>query len=159
FTRQLHLGAFLTEVDVKMRGIPTVHTEGACASGSLAVLNGAQKIIGGIHDVVLVVGVEQQKTLPPVEGSDILSAAADYEVERPEFGDFMFTKLFGKLAQIYMDKYGLTEEQLARVAVKNYAHARLNPLAQMRDRELSLQEASTESDENRKVAPPLKKTD
>src|SRR5829696_3176125 len=38
FTRQLHLGAMLTEVDPKLRGIPTLHTEAACASGSVAVL-------------------------------------------------------------------------------------------------------------------------
>ena len=46
---------------------------------------------------------------------------------------FMFPKLFARIAQIYAERYGLTERQLARVAVKNYAHARLNPLAQMRD--------------------------
>jgi acetyl-CoA C-acetyltransferase len=159
FTRQLHLGAFLTEVDVKLRGIPTMHVEAACASGSLAVLNGAQKIMGGLHDVVLVVGAEQQKTLSPLEGSDVLSAAADYEAEKPDFGDYMFPKLFGRIAQIYMERYGLTEEQLARISVKNYAHARLNPLAQMRDRELTLKQASTESEDNRRIAPPLKITD
>src|SRR4051812_21096539 len=82
FTRQLHLGSFLTEIDPKLIGIPTIHVEGACASGSLAVLTAAQQIMGGIYDVVLVVGAEQQKTMPPAEGSDILSAAGDYGVER-----------------------------------------------------------------------------
>src|SRR6187399_1949993 len=38
FTRQLHLGAFLTEIDPKLRGMPTLHTEAACASGSVALL-------------------------------------------------------------------------------------------------------------------------
>ena len=39
FTRQLHLGAFLTELDEKLRGIPTFHVEAACASGAVAVLS------------------------------------------------------------------------------------------------------------------------
>src|SRR5438105_6416535 len=45
FTRQLHLGAFLTEIDEKLRGIPTMHVEAACASGGVAVLTAAQQIM------------------------------------------------------------------------------------------------------------------
>src|ERR1044072_2206857 len=44
FTRQLHLGAFLTELDASLRGIPTLHVEAACASGGVAVLTAAQQI-------------------------------------------------------------------------------------------------------------------
>src|SRR5438477_6722 len=32
FTKQLQLGAFIPEIDPKLRGIPTMHTEAACAS-------------------------------------------------------------------------------------------------------------------------------
>src|ERR1700747_2060489 len=63
FTKQLQLGAFIPEIDSKLRGIPTMHTEAACASGALSVLLGAQWIMGGLYDVVLVVGAEQQKTM------------------------------------------------------------------------------------------------
>ena len=41
FTKQLQLGAFIPEIDPKLRGIPTMHTEAACASGALSVLLGA----------------------------------------------------------------------------------------------------------------------
>src|SRR5687768_3138005 len=64
FTRQLHLGAFLAEIAPAMRGLPTMHVEAACASGGVAVLTGAQRIASGLNDVVLVVGAEQQKTMP-----------------------------------------------------------------------------------------------
>src|SRR5213592_3823232 len=148
FTGQLHLGAFLTELDQTLRGIPTLHVEAACASGGVAVLTGAQQIQGGLHDVVLVVGVEQQKTMPPVEGAEVLAAAGDYLEERAHYGDFMFPRLFGRIAQIYQERHGLTERQLALVAVKNHAHARLNPFAQMRDSALSVKEAFTESERN-----------
>lgn len=159
FTRQLHLGAFLTEIDAKCRGIPTVHVEAACASGSVAVLTAAQQIMGGMHDVVLVVGAEQQKTMPPLEGADVLGAAGDYQVEKMIYGEFMFPKLFARIAQVYMQKYGLTEEQLAKVAVKNFAHARKNSLAQMRDATLTVEQAVTVSEQNPRFAPPLKITD
>src|SRR5438309_432729 len=43
FTKQLQLGAFIPEIDPKLRGIPTMHTEAACASGALSVLLGARK--------------------------------------------------------------------------------------------------------------------
>src|SRR5437868_7658944 len=154
FTKQLHLGAFVPEIDPKLHGIPTMHTEAACRSGPLSVLLGAQWIMGGFYDAVLVVGAEQQKTMPSIEGAEALGAAADYHNEKPEYGDFMFPKLFGRIAQIYIEKYGATEADLALVAWKNYAHAKLNPLAQMRDADLTLDSASQVSDKNPHAAPP-----
>ena len=159
FTKQLHLGAYLTEIDDKLRGLPTLHVEAACASGGVAVLSAAQQIMGGLRDVVLVVGAEQQKTMPPAEGADVLGAAGDYAGESLRYGDFMFPKLFARIAEIYRERHGLTEEQLARVAVKNHSHARLNPLAQMRDSTLSAKEACAESESNPRIAPPLKVSD
>ncbi len=159
FTKQLHLGAFIPEIDEKLHGIPTMHTEAACASGALSVLLGAQWIMGGFHDAVLVVGAEQQKTMSSLDGSDVLGAAADYHVEKPEYGDFMFPKLFGRIAEIYIEKYGASPDDLAAVAYKNYAHARLNPLAQMREANLTYDDASQVSEKNPSVAPPLRVSD
>src|SRR5262249_10727788 len=159
FTKQLHLGAFIPEIDEKLHGIPTMHTEAACASGALSVLLGAHWIAGGFHDAVLVVGAEQQKTMSSLDGSDVLGAAADYHLEKPEYGDFMFPKLFAKIAQIYIEKYGASPDDLAAVAYKNYAHAKLNPLAQMREADLTYSCASQVSDKNPSVAPPLRVSD
>jgi acetyl-CoA acetyltransferase len=108
---------------------------------------------------MLVVGAEQQKTMPPAEGAEVLGAAGDYLHEHAQYGDFMFPKLFARIAWIYGKRHGLTEQDLALVAVKNRAHAQLNPLAQMRDCALSLNEACTESGDNPRIAPPLKVTD
>ena len=159
FTKQLHLGAFIPEIDPSLHGIPTMHTEAACASGALSVLLGAHWIGGGFHDAVLVVGAEQQKTMSSLDGSDVLGAAADYHIEKPEYGDFMFPKLFGRIAEIYIDKYGASPDDLAAVAYKNYAHARLNPLAQMREANLTYSDASQVSEKNPTVAPPLRVSD
>ena len=70
---------------------------------------------------------------------DVLGAAADYHVEKPEYGDFMFPKLFGQdRADLHGEIWRFSEEALAMVAWKNYAHAKLNPLAQMRDADVTL---------------------
>src|SRR6201982_3165633 len=158
-TKQLQLGAFIPEIDPKLHGLPTMHTEAACASGALSVLLGAQWIMGGLYDAVLVVGANQKKTMSSLDGSDVLGAAADYHNEKPEYGDFMFPKLFGKIAQIYIDKYGASEQDLAWVAYKNYPHARHTPLAQMRNPALTYDAAAKVSDKNPSVAPPLKVSD
>ena len=131
FTKQLHLGAFVPEIDPKLHGIPTMHTEAACASGALSVVLGAQWIAGGFHDAVLVVGAEQQKTMSSLDGGDVLGAAADYHVEKPEYGDFMFPKLFGRIAQIYMEKYGTSRGRvhlgrLQELCARAFESARAN---------------------------------
>src|SRR5437016_13648456 len=71
----------------------------------------------------------------------------------------MFAKLYGKSAQSYIDKCGDKESDLATVAWKNCAHAKLYPRAQMRDADLTLDCASQVSDKNPSVAPPLKVSD
>lgn len=159
YTGQLHHGAFVMEIDSTLRGIPTFHVEAACASGGVAVLTAAQQIMTGLREVALVVGAEQQKTMSASDGANVLAAAADGRTERKKYGDFMFPKLFARIAQIYADRYGLDEAQLAKVAVKNRAQARLNPLAQMRDSQLAFEQACVASDDNRYIAPPLKLSD
>src|SRR5258708_16791147 len=119
FTKQLQLGAFIPEIDPKLRGIPTMHTEAACASGALSVLLGAEWIMGGFYDVVLVVGAEQQKTMSSLDGSDVLGAAADYHNEKPEYAHFLFPKLFPSIVAIYFENYGTFAKPLAGVAYKN----------------------------------------
>ena len=159
FTGQLHLGAFLIEADEKLRGIPTLHTEAACASGGVAVLTAAQQIRGGIYDVALVVGAEQQKTMSPADGAEVLAAASDTTVEKSQYGQHMFPKMFGRIAQLYMDHDGLTEGHLSTVVLKNFAHARRNPQAQMRDATMNREKATTACESNPRFAPPLKVTD
>jgi acetyl-CoA acetyltransferase len=159
FTRQLHLGALLTDVDQRLVGIPTMHVEAACASGSAAVVVGAQQVMGGLHDAVLVVGAEQQKTMPPGEVGDVLAGAGDYAAERPMYGEYTFPSLFAHVARIYGERFGLTDRQLAAVAVKNRAHATLNPMAQMREAPITLEWAMNVSEKNPMISPPLKASD
>ena len=98
-----------------------MHMEAACALGGIAALVAAQQIMAGLHDVVLVVGAEQQKTMSPADGADVLGAAGDWATEKPKYGQYVFPKLFGDIAARYAKRYELTERQLASVAAKNHA--------------------------------------
>src|SRR5258705_11935033 len=69
FTKQLQLGAFIPEIDPKLRGIPTMHTEAAFASGALSVLLGAEWFKGGFFDLVLGVGGETPNTVASLGGA------------------------------------------------------------------------------------------
>ncbi|MCS7034449.1 MAG: thiolase domain-containing protein [Phycisphaerae bacterium] len=158
-TRQLHLGAYLCDIDESLRGLPAFHAEAACASGSVALVAAFHQLIGGIYDAVLVVGAEQQKTMAPNEVGDVLASAGEYAVERPKFGELTFPSLFGHVASLYQQKYGLTEKELAAVAAKNRLHATLNPLAQMRDAAVTDEQACTVSDKNPTIAGLLKLCD
>src|SRR5437763_9754463 len=96
FTKQLHLGAFIPEIDPKLHGLPTMHTEAACASGALSVLLGPQWVMGEFHDAVFVAGAEQQKTMSWLVGCDVLGAAPDYHIQKPNHGVFTFPTIYGR---------------------------------------------------------------
>src|SRR5438105_15943635 len=67
FTKQLHLGAFIPEIDPKLHGLPTMHTEAACASGALSGLLDAHWFRGGVYDGVLFVRAEEAYRLSSLE--------------------------------------------------------------------------------------------
>lgn len=159
FAGQLHLGALLLDIDPALVGIPTAHVEAACASGGLAVATAARGIAAGLHDVVLVVGAEQQKTMAPADGAEVLATAADKAAERPAYGDHMMPRMFASIADRYAARHGLADRTLALVAAKNHAHAALNPLAQTRGGGMSLERALAADDSNPRFAPPLKVSD
>lgn len=126
---QEHLGAFATTA----LGInaPAFKIEGACASGGLAVHNGVLGILSGEYKKVLVIGVEKMTDFQPEEITSALMGAGDDEERR---GGATFPGLYGLMARVYMEKYGLTESEMAEVAVKNHFHASLNPKAHFRNK-------------------------
>lgn len=132
---QGHLGALLTEASPVFYGVPSARYEAACASGSVALDAAMTKIRAGDADLCIVVGWELMKTVDSAVCGDILGCAALYEAEGAGVS-YPFPKLFGRLADELLRRYRLPEERflddLARIAVNNYAAARRNPLAQTR---------------------------
>ena len=144
YINQGHLGALLTEVNPALYGVPSARYEAACASSSVALDSAISKIRLGEYDIAIVVGWELMKTVDSKVGGDFLGRAAYYEKEAKGI-DFPFPKLFGKLADEYINKYNLNEERymnaLAMISNINYSNAKRNPLAQTRKWFMSLEQA------------------
>lgn len=151
---QGHLGAFLTEVNPAFYGVPSGCYEAAGASSSVALDAAITKILADEYDVCIVVGWEVMKSVNSKIGGDILGRAAYYEKEGKGI-DLPFPKLFGRLADATIEKYGLDQKRyldaLARISIINYSNAKRNPLAQARKWFMNYEEAShrgTESNPN-----------
>ena len=131
YAKQGQLGGFFAEFDPAFSGLPTSRHEAACASGSIAILMASAEIEAGRYGTALVLGLEQMKTVSPVEGGDFLGTAGWYELEA-EGVELPFPKLFGRLGDVYDERYGLESAHLQRLAELNYENAQRNPLAQTR---------------------------
>ena len=120
-------------------GIPVVNVNNNCSTGSTALFYARQLVAGGLAECVLALGFEKMArgSLPESAFPDRVSPF-DRFVERsaelsPGCGGPMALELFGGAGREHMRRYGTTEEQFARIAVKNHLHSGNNPYAQFRD--------------------------
>jgi acetyl-CoA C-acetyltransferase len=124
---QQHAGALFAEELGLQKAAFTI--EGACASGGLAVHSAVMGILSGLYDTVLVVGIEKMTDhKPELVSTSLMAAGANDE----RLAGSTFPGTYAMLARVYMDRYGVTEEELASIAVKNHYHGSLNPKAQFR---------------------------
>lgn len=158
FSHQGMLGAYFPDFDPALNGIPTLRTEAACASGSIALLTAMSFIKANMYDVICVIGVEQMKSVDTCKASNYLGMASWFEKEAKGI-DFPFPKLFSKLADEYDKRYGLKSEHLSAIAVKNYSNAKNNPNAQTREWFMNFDHASAISDYNKTMSGMLKVSD
>ena len=122
---QEHLGAFFAE-ELGLQ-VPAFKIEGACASGGLAAHNAVNSVLSGQYETVVVLGVEKMTDHKP---EDVATALMGAGSESERLSGITFPGLYAILAGMHMRSYGTTREQIASVAVKNHAHAFLNPNAQ-----------------------------
>lgn len=125
YTHQEHLSSVMADY-MGQRGAAGARVESACASAGMAVRSGFMEVASGMSDIVLAGGVE--KMWDADDGSFILATAADQEYEA--FHGVTFPGLYAMMANVYMDKYGMTREELAAVPIKNHKHSVNNPNAQ-----------------------------
>lgn len=129
FVGQNHLAPYVSAA-LGLSGVPATRFEAACASGGAALFHAVACVAGGVHNLVLVAGVEKMtsQTTPKVAG--ILAGAGDCAGEMR--AGSTFPSLFAMIARRHMHEFGTTREQLAAVAVKNHANGALNPEAHLR---------------------------
>ena len=103
--------------------VPIITIENACASSTSAFHEGCAAIESGRYETILVFGIETMTASFAGAISPILSD--------PEGAQgFAMPALYGMSAARYQHEFGVTDEQLAAVSVKNHGHGRHNPRAQ-----------------------------
>lgn len=112
--------------------IPMINVENACASGSTAFYMAHKAVASGQAELALSVGVEKLFCDDIGRSLKALSTSSDQEIEG-RMG-ILFAGIYAMRVRGHMEKYGITREQLAKVAVKNHDHGALNPHAQYRNR-------------------------
>ena len=127
FVGQEHIGALMADY-LGVTPIPATRVESACASGGVAVRQAFIEVASGMSDIVLAGGVEKMLDVDGGEATLALATAADQEYE--VYNGVTFPGLYAMIANLHMQKYGTTSEQLAAVAVKNHHNGKLNPNAQ-----------------------------
>ena len=101
--------------------------ENGPASGGSAVKNGFLAVASGYSDLVLVVGAEKMRDTIVWKGTDFVATMTHPLVEY--IYGVTLPCMAGMFARLYMDKYGVTEEHLAKIAIKNQNNGLLNPYA------------------------------
>ena len=156
FSAQDFTAALVLQADPAFRFKPATRVENACATGSAAVQQGVKSIAARNARIVLVVGVEQMtKTAGAEVGGILLKASYLAEDAGTPAG---FSGIFGKIADLYFQRYGDQSDALAKIAAKNHKNGVANPFAQIR-KDLGYEFCRTEGEKNPRVAGPLKRTD
>lgn len=108
---------------------PVTRIENQCVTGADAFRNAVFAVAAGACDVALVVGVEKMRDVPPRDS--MVAAAVQYR--HPLLGKGLTSPgVFALAATRYLHRNGLDRSILAKVAVKNHHHGRMNPRAHFR---------------------------
>jgi acetyl-CoA C-acetyltransferase len=129
FVGQNHLAPYIAGA-LGIVDAPCTRFEAACASSGSAFAHAVAAVGAGIHDLVLVAGVEKMTSQTSAKTAEILAGAGDMSGEGRVGATF--PALFAMIARRHMYQYGTTREMLAAVAVKNHANGAKNPQAHMR---------------------------
>lgn len=107
----------------------TMRVEAACASGSAAVKVARDMIASNEAEIVLALGVEKMSEVDTLTSVELIGRAGSYMWEFENYG-MTFPAYYALYAVAHMKRFGTTEEDLARVAVKAHHYGSMNPYAQ-----------------------------
>ena len=128
---------------------PAFYVETVCSSSTTGLRVAWSLIKSGLHKVVAVIGFQKMSELTSREAAERMGRGADIMWESP-FGITM-PGGYALFARAHMATFGTTEEQLAKIRVKNASYGAKNPKATYR-KELTLQDIM----ESAPITSPLK---
>jgi len=124
--KQQQMGALIADV-AGMRGIEAATVEAGCASGAAAARWGYTAVAGGLHDRVVVCGIERMTHAPKEEITAALSTAADWQLEG--IHNHSFVSLNAKIMKLYMETHKIAPENFAHFSINAHANGLNNPHA------------------------------
>ncbi|MEM2974578.1 MAG: beta-ketoacyl synthase N-terminal-like domain-containing protein, partial [Candidatus Micrarchaeia archaeon] len=104
---QEHIGALIADY-MGLTPIASTRVEAACASGGLALRMGFMAVASGLHDHVIVGGVEKMTDVDSGQVALALGGAGDQEWEL--FQGATFPALYALMARRHMIDFGTKEE-------------------------------------------------
>jgi len=131
---------------------PAFYVESVCSSSSTGLRIAYSLIKSGLHDTVIVLGLQKMSEITSAESQERMGRGADIMWEAP-FGTMM-PAYYAMYARGHMNKYGTTEVDLALIRVKAASYGMLNEKAVYR-KPVKLEDALNAD----MIATPLKKFD
>lgn len=116
---------------------PTMYVETICSSSTTGLRVAYSLIKSGLNQVVAVIGFQKMSELSSRDAAERMGRGGDIVWESP-FGLTMPAG-YAMYARAHMEAYGTTEEQMAKIRVKNSSYGSLNEKAVYR-KVLSLEE-------------------
>jgi acetyl-CoA acetyltransferase len=110
---------------VGLTGITFTNVFNACATAASAIQQTADTIRLGKYDIGIAIGLDKHPRGAFTDDPAKLALPQWYA----ENGQFVTTKFFGMKANHYLNKHGISQETLAKVAAKNFRNGALNPNA------------------------------
>jgi acetyl-CoA acetyltransferase len=146
-----------------LEGKPIEAVENACASGGQAVLSVIHKLQLGMGETGIALGYEKMRDAEGKMDGKLIGKVLGYfsDPSEREGKVFVFPHIFAEVMKEYMEAYGVTERDLATIAVQEYANAKYNPCAQMNKVQITIDQALAIEGFNRYVVDglPLKTYD
>ncbi len=146
--KQVHLGPVLMS-NLGISDRPSLSIESACGSGSVSFREAYANVAAGFYDCLVVTGVEKVTHTGTEWTTTYFTYCSDFFYEGQSGASF--PGLFASMARAYLTEFDATEEDLARVAVKNHKNGMLNPKAHLQ-KEITLDDVMNSP----VVASPLK---
>ena len=126
-----------------LEGKPLETVENACASGGQAIISVIQKLQLGLGEVGVAMGYEKMRDAEGKMDGKLIGKVLGYFSHPDERGGkvFVFPHIFAEVMAAYLKEHQVCEKDLAQIAVIEYDNARFNPYAQMKNVQITLEQA------------------
>jgi acetyl-CoA C-acetyltransferase len=118
--------------EIGLNHVPAIKLEGACASGTIAVVNAFMWVASGYAEIVMAAGCERNTVTPTPDATRLMNTGAHHRYEAGT--GITFPGMFAMMCHMYSHKYNIPlaqlKEYMCMVSMKNHKNGTKNPKAQ-----------------------------